>query len=98
MKYQTIILGRFVDRLNRFIVRVEINGKEEPVHIMKTGKCRELLISEAKVILTRSDNTRRKTGYDLIAVYKSALGLVNIDSLAPNHVMNEWLEELEFKS
>jgi sugar fermentation stimulation protein A len=44
-----------------------------------------------EVILEVSDNPNRKTKYDLIAVYKEGLGLVNMDSQAPNKVVAEWL-------
>ena len=41
--------------------------------------------------MSEADNPARKTRYDLIAVEKAGLGLVNIDSQAPNKVMAEWL-------
>lgn len=96
MIYQNITTGHFLDRSKRFIAHAEIEGKTETVHVKNTGRCKELLIPGAEVILSKSDNPKRKTKYDLIAVYKEALGLVNIDSQAPNHVVQEWLEELPF--
>lgn len=44
MKYEHITEGRFIDRPNRFIAHVEINGQVETVHVKNTGRCRELLI------------------------------------------------------
>lgn len=79
-------------RPNRFIARVIIGGKEETVHVKNTGRCRELLIPGAKVFLERSENPARKTAYDLVAVVKEGLGLVNMDSQAPNRVVGEWLD------
>lgn len=96
MIYNNITTGHFIDRPNRFIAHVEIGGVVETVHVKNTGRCKELLIPGAEVILSKSDNSKRKTKYDLIAVYKETLGLVNIDSQAPNHVVQEWLEELPF--
>lgn len=96
MIYKNITTGHFIDRPNRFIAHVKIDGKPETVHVKNTGRCGELLIPGAEVILSKSDNPKRKTAYDLIAVYKPSLGLVNIDSQAPNHVVQEWLEELSF--
>ncbi len=63
------------------------------MHVKNTGRCRELLLPDSHVILSKSDSKERKTQYDLIAVYKKDLGLVNIDSQAPNTVMKEWLSE-----
>ena len=91
MVYQNIVAGRFVDRPNRFIAHVEINGVVETVHVKNTGRCRELLLPGVKVILEIADNPQRKTKYDLIAVYKQGFGLINMDSQAPNKVVAEWL-------
>ena len=96
MIYRNINTGHFIDRPNRFIAHVEIDGLTDTVHVKNTGRCKELLIPGAEVVLSKSDNPKRKTKYDLIAVYKEKLGLVNIDSQAPNHVVQEWLEELPF--
>lgn len=40
MKYEHITEGRFIDRPNRFIAHVEINGQVETVHVKNTGRCR----------------------------------------------------------
>lgn len=92
MHYENIIHGEFVSRPNRFIAKVIVEGKEETVHVKNTGRCKELLLPGADVILEICDNPNRKTKYDLISVYKEGLGLVNIDSQAPNKVVKEWLE------
>ena len=96
MRYREIIEGRFIDRPNRFIAHVLINGVEETVHVKNTGRCRELLIPNAEVRLEVSENPNRKTKYDLVAVYKEKLGWVNIDSQAPNKVVQEWLETQDY--
>lgn len=91
MKYKNIRTGIFVSRPNRFIAYVDIDGKNEKVHVKNTGRCKKLLIPGTTVILEQSDKPERKTAYDLVAVYKAGLGLVNIDSQAPNKVVAEWL-------
>ena len=96
MRYKETVKGKFISRPNRFIAKVSINGTEETVHVKNTGRCKELLLPDSEVILEVSDNPARKTKYDLIAVYKEGLGLVNIDSQAPNKVALEWLETLGF--
>ena len=96
MRYPDITEGKFIDRPNRFVAHVEINGHPETVHVKNTGGCRELLLPGSRVILNHSDNPNRKTAYDLVAVYKESLGLVNIDSQAPNQVMKEWLSAQGF--
>ena len=91
MKYREIADGIFVDRPNRFIAHVEVNGAVETVHVKNTGRCKELLLPGTAVRLEVSDNPKRKTKYDLVAVHKQGLGWVNMDSQAPNKVVGEWL-------
>ena len=70
MKYKSIKTGTFHSRPNRFIAQVYVDDVLETVHVKNTGRCKELLIPGAKVILEVSDNPARKTKYDLVAVYK----------------------------
>ena len=94
MKYAKIREGIFISRPNRFIAIVNIDGKEETCHVKNTGRCKELLIKGSKVFLEDcSHNPNRKTKYDLITVYKGDC-LVNMDSQAPNKVVQEWLPTL----
>lgn len=93
MKYKNVVFGKFIERPNRFIARVEVGGVIETVHVKNTGRCGELLLPGAEVWLEPSDKEERKTKYDLIAVRKSNGELFNIDSQAPNKVAREWLEE-----
>ncbi len=92
MKYENIKKGIFIDRPNRFIANVEIDGKIEVVHVKNTGRCRELLIPGVVVYVQKFENTNRKTKFDLIAVCKGN-ELYNIDSQAPNKVFYEWVLE-----
>ncbi len=96
MIYNNTTKGKFISRPNRFVAKVEIDGREEMVHVKNTGRCKELLLPNCEVILEKSNNPERKTKYDLIAVYKEGLGLVNIDSQAPNKVVYEWLMSQDF--
>lgn len=96
MHYNHVVRGIFKDRPNRFIAHVYVDDILETVHVKNTGRCKELLIPGAKVILEKSDNPSRKTQYDLIAVYKEGLGLINMDSQAPNKVVYEWLQQEEY--
>ena len=106
MKYEKIVSGIFIDRPNRFIALVEIEGRTETVHVKNTGRCQELLVSGCKVILEdfrgRKGCEKRKTKFDLIGVYKkiernnplykdNSLLLINMDSQAPNKVAMEYL-------
>ena len=97
MKYENIVGGTFLDRPNRIIAYVDVDGKKETVHVKNTGRCRELLQQGNKVYLSIADNPNRKTKYDLIAVEKRREEkeplLVNMDSQIPNDVTEEWLRK-----
>lgn len=90
MKYRETVQGFFSERPNRFIAYVEVNGKQERVHVKNTGRCKELLRPGATVYLEKSENPERSTAYDLVAVKKGER-MINMDSQAPNKVVGEWL-------
>lgn len=89
MQYGKILPARFLSRPNRFVARVEAEGKELVCHVKNTGRCRELLVPGATVWLEESPNPSRKTKFDLIAVEKGDR-LINMDAQAPNKVFGEW--------
>lgn len=95
MTYREIKKAVFLARPNRFIAKVQLDGKEETVHVKNTGRCLELLIPGCTVYLSVSDNPTRKTKYDLVAVEKHREGneplLINMDSQLPNDAVAEWL-------
>ena len=93
MKYKNVCLARFIERRNRFVAMVEIDGREEIVHVKNTGRLQELLVPGRTVALAPAANMERKTRYDLIAAEKPGLGWVNIDSQVCNAVVAEWLKK-----
>lgn len=95
MEYCKTLEAKFLQRPNRFTAHVEVSGKIETIHVKNTGRCKELLPYGAKVYLEESDNTSRKTKYDLIAVKKGDR-LINMDSQAPNKVFLEWVRTGKF--
>ena len=92
MNYQNVSLAKFMERRNRFVSVVELDGRDETVHVKNTGRLRELLVPGRMVALALASNLERKTRFDLIAAEKPGLGWVNIDSQACNQVVAEWLE------
>ncbi len=90
MQYENIRRGWFLERPNRFIALVELDGAVVRCHVKNTGRCRELLRPGAAVILQYKPGPGRKTDYDLIAVWKGAR-LINMDAQAPNRAAGEAL-------
>lgn len=96
MKYEVVKKAVFLARPNRFIAYVKMeDGKEEKVHVLNTGRCKELLLPGAAVFLSQSSNPARKTKYDLISVEKTLSPqkkiLINMDSHITNSVAEEYL-------
>ena len=95
MKYKNIVEAKFISRPNRFIAQVELDGEQITVHVKNTGRCKELLLPGCTVYLEKASNPERKTPYDLTAV-NTPIGIINIDSQAPNAVVKEWLEKQDY--
>lgn len=92
MIYKKIKEGRFLDRPNRFIANIEIDGKIEKCHVKNTGRCKELFQPGVQVYLEDCEGKERKTRYDVIAVEKHGT-IINVDSQIPNKVVAQWLKE-----
>lgn len=92
MKYnKKIYRASFIDRPNRFNALVKYNNEEIVVHVPNTGRCKEILVPGATVLLREELNPTRKTKFDLVGVYKGDK-LISIDSQVPNKVVKEALE------
>lgn len=92
MVYNNIIKAKFINRPNRFIANIELEGKNEICHVKNTGRCKELLTDNATIFVQEINNSKRKTKYDLISVYKGDR-LINMDSQVPNKVFHELVKD-----
>ena len=103
MKYEKIKEAKFIERINRFVAKVELPGGEVTrVHVKNTGRCKELLLPGTKVYLEDFEGRMgtRRMQYSLVAVEKASgqetgqeSMLINMDSQAPNKVVQEALSE-----
>lgn len=91
MNYINVKEGRFIERPNRFIAHVEIDGNIEICHVKNTGRCMELFVPNVRAFVQENNASHRKTKFDLISVYKGDR-LVNVDSQVPNGVFHEWVK------
>ncbi|NLW41255.1 MAG: DNA/RNA nuclease SfsA [Tissierellia bacterium] len=92
MKYKNVVEAIFINRPNRFIANVVIDGKLEKVHVKNTGRCKEILTEGTRVYLEKANKPNRRTRYSLISAYKGDL-LINIDSQVPNEVVYSSIRE-----
>lgn len=96
MNYKNVQKALFLLRPNRFIAECELDGKIVEAHVRNTGRCRELLVPGCTVYLEEDPRPGRKTHYTLITVEKSGI-TINMDSLAPNKVFREAMENGQIK-
>ncbi|BBB33313.1 sugar fermentation stimulation protein A [Thermotomaculum hydrothermale] len=71
-----IFHGKFIERKNRFIGIVEVEGKEYICHIADTGRLKEILTEGRDIILVKNPPTL-KTDFKLIACKMEQWALIN---------------------
>lgn len=90
MRYGSVVEGIFLQRVNRFVAWVQVNGTGVRCHVKNTGRLKELFVSGARCVLAVADNPNRATAYDLVGIWRGDV-LVNVDSQAPNVAAREWV-------
>lgn len=86
-----LVPATFLDRPNRFLGSVQINGGLAQCFIPNPGRMNELLRPGAEVFLLERSSEKRKTAYNLVIVDFGGV-LVSIDSMTPNRVVAETIE------
>ena len=87
-----LIKGKFVERPNRFLTRVELNGKIVDSHLPNPGRLRELLVVGAELYLRPvPPESERKTRYTTVMVKHDGT-LISLVSALPNSFVQESLE------
>ncbi len=82
----------FLERPNRFLAVVELDGKREEAHLPDPGRLAELLVPGSRVRLRPAAAKARRTSWDMIGV-RCPQGWVNIDSRLPNLLFAEAVRE-----
>ena len=86
-----LIPGVFIERPNRFIAKVLINGKIVKSHLPDPGRLKELLFEGARVLVREAPkNSKRKTKYSTVMVNHKGQ-LVSLVSTMPNQFILESL-------
>jgi len=88
--------GYFLERPNRFLTIVKLDGKTVSSHLPDPGRLQELLIPGAEVYLRKAPpGSGRKTPYTTVMVKKEGV-LVSLVSALPNQFVQECLEQGRF--
>lgn len=85
----SLIKGKFIERPNRFITMVALEGKIIKCHLPDPGRLQELLFPGAVVYVRPApDNSERKTKFSTVMVENNGV-LVSLDSTLPNHFVKQ---------
>lgn len=89
MRYpSSLIEAKLLERPNRFLGVVGIDGGEELCFIPNPGRMHELMVHGARVYLLEKRGEHRKTRYDLVLVDYGGV-MVGVDSRLPNTLLAE---------
>ena len=83
-----LVEAKFIRRVNRFLAMVDLNRREERVHVANSGRLRELFVPGAEVWLKPAYRIGRKTAFDLSLV-KADGTMVSADARLPNSLVAE---------
>jgi sugar fermentation stimulation protein A len=85
-----LVSATFIRRLNRFAALVQVNGRDERVHVRNSGRLRELLVPGRPVLLEPAHREGRRTRFTL-ALVRLAGGYVSVDAHLPNALVEAGL-------
>ena len=87
-----IVGGIFLERPNRYLARVEVEGKEVLAHVPDPGRLPGLMIAGRKVQLIHQPSLKRKTEYTLVLVRHGSIWVSTFPAFA-NTLVKEALTE-----
>ena len=90
-----LIPAKFIERPNRFITMIEINGDIHKSHLPDPGRLKELLLPGADLLVRPAPKrSERKTKYSTVMVNHEGQ-LISLVSALPNRFVKEALENNE---
>ncbi|MCK4565788.1 MAG: DNA/RNA nuclease SfsA [Candidatus Thorarchaeota archaeon] len=95
-KQQRVRIATFIERPNRFLARVEVDGDIVEVFVPNPGRMYELMIPGKQVFIRDNPGPHRKTSFDLIGVHHDGV-LISLDSNLPNRFIRDLLETRRLK-
>ena len=80
---EKIVKGIFVSRPNRFVARVEIQGKTELCHMPNPGRMRELLFPGTALYVVKNHGAQSKTAYKVVGAERDGIPVL-LDTVRAN--------------
>ena len=82
-----MIKANFIERKNRFVALIELDGEVVNAHVANSGRLRELFTPGREVYLVEKVGEHRATRYDL-ALVKYEGRFVSVDARVPNDIVS----------
>lgn len=83
-----LLVGTFVRRSNRFLVKARIRNESVLAHLPNPGRMKELFHPGVKLIVAKADSAHRKTLYDVVGVVKYGEKIL-LDTRLSNSIAEE---------
>ena len=83
---QAFIRGTFLNRVNRFLVEVQVEGRIQRAFLPNSGRLQGVLVPGRTVLLKPRTSTRRKTDLDLWGVSDGRIWIL-VDSRMANRLL-----------
>jgi len=87
-----ILKGKFIERPNRFLAKVDIKGRIVESFVPNPGRMLEFMVPGKVIYLRENSAEHRRTEYDMIGVLHDGIQ-VSIDSNLPNRFVRSLLEK-----
>ncbi|TFG97386.1 DNA/RNA nuclease SfsA [Candidatus Thorarchaeota archaeon] len=83
--------AKFIERPNRFLAKVEINGDVVEAFVPNPGRMYELMLPGKQVFIRDNPGPHRKTSFDMIGIHHDGV-LISLDSNLPNRFIRHLLQ------
>ncbi|MEW6524004.1 MAG: DNA/RNA nuclease SfsA [Bacillota bacterium] len=88
MDLGSLVEGALLERLNRFLARVQVREEMVLAHVPNSGRLTELMLPGTAVLVRPAARTGRRTGYDLVLVDHGG-GWTCVDTRLPPGLLAE---------
>jgi len=91
MEFHDLLEGKFIERINRFTVLLKYKDSNILCHLHDSGRLKEILIPNTKILFRKVKRNNRKTEYDVLAAENRGNWVI-IDSRIPNIILKKLIE------
>ena len=87
--------GKFIQRLNRFLAEIDMNGQKVLAHLPNSGRMLTVLFPNCRVFLVKKESAKRKSKYTMFAVQHNDISII-VDTRFANKITRTLIENKVF--